>query len=55
MVLLAVSGFGGLVGFGGHWNRMAQYFEEFGEVWGWFVWVLGVSHFGEVRTRGARF
>ena len=47
MVFLAVSGFGGLVGFGGH-------FEEFGEVWGWFVWVLGVSHFGEVRTRGAR-
>ena len=26
MVFLAVSGFGGLVGFGGH-------FEEFGEVW----------------------
>ena len=47
MVLLAVSDFGGLEGFGGH-------FEEFGEVWGWFVWVLGVSHFGEVRTRGAR-
>ena len=34
MVFLALGGFGGLVGFG-------EYFEEFGEVWGWFVWVLG--------------